>query len=86
MIKIVDSYNIPGKVVISPSRNNSALSHYNDYSSINLEKFNRTLKKIKEDQDMLLAEMRKRFEEWNQRMVDLITKLSSACKKIQNLF
>ncbi|EFN72167.1 F-box only protein 28 [Camponotus floridanus] len=46
MIGTVNSYDIPGGVMISPSRNNSALPHCNNYSSNCSEKLNQTFKKI----------------------------------------
>ncbi|XP_070157632.1 F-box only protein 28 isoform X2 [Polyergus mexicanus] len=46
MIGTVNSYDIPGGVMISPSRNNSALPHCNNHSSTCSEKLNQTFKKI----------------------------------------
>lgn len=131
MVGTVNSYDLPGGVMISHGRNinNSALPHCNNHSITCSEKLNQTFKKINDrtkknkmfflsvrsqmarmklrmqrqeylvrkqtlklhkqakkmnDQDTLLAELRKHFEEWEQKMVDLTTEVSRAREGTQN--
>ncbi|XP_011867142.1 PREDICTED: F-box only protein 28 [Vollenhovia emeryi] len=131
MVGTVNSYDLPGGVMISHGRNinNTALPHCNNHSVTCSEKLNQTFKKINDrtkknklfflsvkgqivrmklrmqkqdyllrkqtlkilrqdkkihDQGTQIAEMRKHFEEWEQKMVDLTTEVSRAREGTQN--